>query len=144
MLSRACEYGIKATVFLAQKAKEEKLSNVKEIAKAIDSPEAFTAKVLQQLVRCSIIHSIKGAQGGFYIDKKALKKLNLLQIVVAIDGDGLMQNCMLGLSECSEKNPCPVHSKYKKIKEGIVHMLKTTFVDELQENVMQKISVLKN
>ncbi|WP_109700208.1 Rrf2 family transcriptional regulator [Chitinophaga deserti] len=57
MLSKACEYCIKAVVFLAQRSKEGKHAIVKEIARAIDSPEAFTAKVLQQLVKGGFISS---------------------------------------------------------------------------------------
>ncbi|HET9056493.1 MAG TPA: Rrf2 family transcriptional regulator [Chitinophagaceae bacterium] len=142
MLSKACEYGIKATVFLAQQSEKEKLANVKEIAKAIQSPEAFTAKVLQQLVQKSIIQSVKGAQGGFFIDKKVLKKITLMQIVAAIDGEDIINNCVLGLSHCSEKKPCPLHHKYKKIKIDITNMLQTSLVSELAVGLTQKLSVL--
>ncbi len=144
MLSKACEYGIKATVFLAQQSKDNKLSNVKEIAQAIDSPEAFTAKVLQQLVKSALISSVKGVKGGFFIEKKTLKKLNLLQIVTAIDGDGLITNCMLGLSQCSEIDPCPVHHQYKSIKADIIKMLKNSTVESLAPGVAQRLSFLKN
>jgi len=36
-----------------------------DIAEEIDSPTAFTAKILQQLVKNKVIHSIKGPHGGF-------------------------------------------------------------------------------
>lgn len=144
MLSKACEYGIKATVFLAQQSKNDLLSNVNEIAGAGDSPVAFTAKILQQLARSGIVASVKGAQGGFYIEKNVLKKLNLLQIVTAIDGDAITTECVLGLTHCSEINPCPMHSKYKVIKAEIVNMLHTTLVSELADDLDQKLTFLKN
>lgn len=144
MLSKACEYGIKAAVFLAQQSKNEKLSNVTEIAQASNSPVAFTAKVLQLLAKFDIVSSVKGAQGGFYIEKKVLKKLNLLQIVTAIDGDNITHRCVLGLTQCSEVNPCPMHPKYKVIKANILHMLQTTMISELAGDLDQKIAVLKN
>lgn len=144
MLSKACEYGIKAVVHLAQNNYAGKYCNVKEISTAIDSPEAFTAKVLQQLVKASLIGSVKGPQGGFYIDSKKLKKLSLMHVVAAIDGDGIIKKCVLGLSHCSEINPCPMHQKYKNVKENIRQMLQTTYVVELAEDVEQKLIVLKN
>lgn len=144
MLSKACEYGIKAAVFLAQYKTSGGYCNVKEISAAIDSPEAFTAKVLQLLVKASIISSVKGPQGGFFIEKKKLKGLNLMQIVTAIDGDGIVHNCVLGLRHCSEINPCPMHPKYKMVKESIRTMLQTTFVHELADDLEQKLIVLKN
>lgn len=144
MLSKACEYCIKAVVFLAQQSKEGKLSIVKEIARAIDSPEAFTAKVLQQLVKGGFISSVKGVKGGFFIEEKTLQHLNLLQIVTAIDGRGLIENCMLGLNQCSEDNPCPVHHLYKGIKADIVQLLNCSLVNDLTIEFSQKLSVLKN
>lgn len=144
MLTKACEYGIKAAVFLAQRSKEGFLSNVKEIAQAIDSPEAFTAKVLQLLVRSNLISSVRGVNGGFFIEKRTLKSLNLLQIVAAIDGEGLITNCFLGLTLCSDVNPCPMHDQYKHIKADIIDMLCNTRVDSLTDGVLRKLSVLKN
>ncbi|MGE7775886.1 RrF2 family transcriptional regulator [Chitinophaga sp. NPDC101104] len=143
MLSRACEYGIKAAVYLAQRAKANELSSVKEIATAIGSPVAFTAKVLQQLVRSGLISSAKGVKGGFFIDEATLRHLNLCRIVSAIDGNGITENCMLGLRECSEKNPCPVHHQYKHIKADIIRMLNDSLVANLTIDVEQKLSVLK-
>lgn len=144
MLSKACEYGIKAVVHLAQNSAAGKYCNVKEISAAIDSPEAFTAKVLQQLVKASIIGSVKGPQGGFYIESKKQKKMSLMHVVAAIDGDGIVKKCVLGLSHCSELNPCPMHQKYKNVKESIRQMLQTTLVSELAEDLDQKLIVLKN
>lgn len=144
MLSKACEYGIKAVMFLAQYNTPGRYCNVKEISKAIDSPEAFTAKVLQVLVKAAIISSVKGSQGGFFIEKKKLKTLNLMQLVMIIDGDGIIHNCVLGLRHCSEINPCPMHPKYKLVKESIRTMLETTFVHELTGDLEQKLIVLKN
>ena len=69
MFSKACEYGIKATIFIASNSYEKQRVSLKEIAKEIDSPEAFTAKILQNLVRHKIINSVKGAYGGFEIEK---------------------------------------------------------------------------
>lgn len=144
MLTKACEYGIKAAVFLAQRSKESRLSNVKEIAQAIGSPEAFTAKVLQLLVKNGLISSVRGVNGGFFIEAQTLQTLNLLQIVGAIDGEGLITNCFLGLNECSDVNPCPMHDQYKPIKSDIIEMLNNTTVSSLTLGVLHKLVVLKN
>jgi DNA-binding IscR family transcriptional regulator len=64
---------------------------LKEIAEKIDSPEAFTAKILQILSKNNTIHSIKGVGGGFEIPKKSMNQIKLIQIVSAIDGDRVLQ-----------------------------------------------------
>ncbi len=144
MFSKACEYAIKATIFIAKESMQNRRSNLQKIAKGINSPVAFTAKILQQLARNSIIVSSKGANGGFEIDTKSLKKLTLGSIVFAIDGDGVLHNCVLGLTHCSDVNPCPVHDKYKIIKNNTLNMLEGTFIKDLATGLGQKIGVLKN
>lgn len=56
------------------------------MAKEIDSPEAFTAKILQHLVKAGIIDWVKGIQSGFYIPRRRITATYLVQIVHVIDG----------------------------------------------------------
>ena len=143
MFSKACEYGIKASIFIAISSREEKRVSPKEIAKEIDSPQAFTAKILQDLVRANIINSVKGAYGGFEIDKKDISKIKLSQIVNAIDGDKIYNGCGLGLEICDENHPCPVHDKFKTVRDELKHMLENTSLEELALNIKSGTSFLK-
>lgn len=143
MFSKACEYGIRAAVYVAVQSIEERRVNLKEIAKAIESPEAFTAKILQQLVKNNIVNSVKGPSGGFEIDKAQLWQIKLSQIVSAIDGDSIYMGCGLGLKECDEKKPCPVHEKFKDIRDGLKDMLETTSLEELSMGMKGGLTFLK-
>jgi Rrf2 family transcriptional regulator, iron-sulfur cluster assembly transcription factor len=144
MFSKTCEYGIKATLHVAQQSRQGKRVGLKDIAKAIDSPEAFTAKIMQQLTRHGIIESTKGPNGGFDIPKDRLKDVKLIQIVSAIDGDQLFQGCGLGLKQCNEEKPCPVHHKFKAIRNNLKKMLEATSVDELSRGLSNGITFLKS
>jgi len=135
MFSKACEYAIKATLYIAQQSKSGKRVCLKEIAEAIDSPEAFTAKILQQIAKSDIIDSLKGPSGGFTISEEKLNKTYLSMIVTAIDGDHIYKSCGLGLKTCNEDKPCPVHDKFKAIREVLKQMLETTSLGELAENI---------
>lgn len=143
MFSKACEYAIRATIYIAVQSNHDKRVSLKDIAKEINSPEAFTAKILQQLSRNNIITSIKGPSGGFYIEKKAMPGIRLSQIVSAIDGDSIYRGCGLGLKTCSEKHPCPVHDKFKVIREELKSMLENTDVYELSVGFKQGLTFLK-
>jgi len=143
MFSKACEYGIKACVFIAIKSYEGKLVSPKEIAKEINSPQAFTAKILQALVRHNVLNSIKGAYGGFEIEKSKIATLKLAEIVKAIDGDNIYKGCGLGLEKCDESHPCPVHHKFKEVRDELKNMLESTTLDELALNIKSGHSFLK-
>jgi len=131
MFSKACEYGIRATIFIAAESLKNNRVGQKEIAEEIDSPVAFTAKILQKLVHRNIVSSAKGVGGGFSIDKNRLKDIRLVEIVEAIDGDSIFRGCGLGLSDCSEDHPCPVHDKFKSIRGELTVMLEDTTLEEL-------------
>lgn len=142
MFSKACEYAIRATIYIAVQSNQDKRVGIKDISKEIDSPEAFTAKILQQLTKNNIIDSIKGPHGGFAIDKKDMTKIKLSQIVLAIDGDAIYKGCGLGFKECSEKKPCPVHDKFKIVRNELKHMLENTTVLELSFGLKKGLTFL--
>ncbi|WP_278035021.1 RrF2 family transcriptional regulator [Flavobacterium nitratireducens] len=131
MFSKTCEYGIRATIFIASESYQNNRVGLKDIAKKIDSPEAFTAKILQILTKSNIINSIKGVGGGFEIPKEKMSQIKLSQIVTALEGDAVFTGCGLGLSHCSETHPCPVHEKFKSIRNELAFMLKNTNLEEL-------------
>ena len=104
MFSKACEYGIRAMLHIARTSKVGTRVGIRDIAKAIDSPEPFMAKILQDLSRKGLVLSIKGPNGGFYMNE-VHQKISLAEIVTAIDGDQLFNGCGLGLKACNEKKP---------------------------------------
>lgn len=59
MFSKSCEYAIRATIYIAKQTKQDKRVGIKDIANAINSPNAFTGKILQQLSKAKIIESAK-------------------------------------------------------------------------------------
>jgi len=143
MFSKACEYGIKASIFIAINSLEGKRVSPKEISEEIDSPTAFTAKILQDLVRYNIIDSVKGAYGGFEIDKNKISKIKLSQIVNAIDGNKIYSGCGLGLHSCDEDHPCPVHDKFKIVRKELKDMLENTNLEQLALDINSGVTFLK-
>ena len=143
MFTKACEYGIRASIFIAKNSYEGKRVSPKEISTEINSPQAFTAKILQALVRHNIINSVKGAYGGFEIDKKDIAFIKLYQIIEAIDGDSIFTRCGLGLDVCDANHPCPVHDKFKVVRAELNDMLQNTNLEELALGFKSGISFLK-
>ncbi|MBD0822862.1 RrF2 family transcriptional regulator [Aestuariibaculum marinum] len=143
MFSKACEYGIRASIFIALNSFEGRRVSPKEIAAEIDSPQAFTAKILQALVRHNVIQSVKGAYGGFEIDKNRIKDIKLSDIVDAIDGDNIYKGCGLGLKACDEDRPCPMHDKFKVVREELKTMLESTNLEDLALDIKEGDTFLR-
>lgn len=143
MFSKACEYALRATIYIAQKTSGEKKIGIDEIAKAIDSPQHFTAKILQYLSRGAVISSVKGPNGGFFITVKQ-KQLPVRAVLHALGEDTLLEKCVLGLNECSESKPCPMHSKYKIIKQQLIQLFESKTIDHLASDTNAGIAFISN
>lgn len=143
MFSKACEYGIRASIYIAEQSLLDRKVSLKDVAEAIESPPAYTSKILQKLSRNNIINSDKGPTGGFSMDKDQLEKVKLSFIVRAIDGDSIYSGCGLGLKKCNEKTPCPIHNQFKIIRDNLKIMLETTTVQSLTKELKGGLSYLK-
>lgn len=113
------------------KSKEGKRVNISAISKQIDGPVAFTAKILQKLVKAEIVMSLKGPNGGFEITPTKTAETTLATIVEIIDGTSIYKDCVLGLPECSEEKPCPLHSEFTRVRGDLKRMLENTTLDVL-------------
>ena len=142
MFSKTCEYAIRAMIFIAQKSKNGNKVGIKEIANGIGSPEHFIAKILQELARRRLLQSLKGPTGGFYLNEEAFK-YSLADIVKVIDGDNLFTGCGLGLKQCSESHPCPIHHEFKSIRKNMQTMLEKAKLGEFTEELEKNLTFLK-
>jgi len=130
MLSLTCKTAIKAVIFLASKSEPGEKAGIKEIAHFIDASEHTVGKVLQTLVKENVINSSKGPNGGFFISARQ-KDQPILNIVEAIDGREIFQQCGLGLSRCSSTHPCPIHNDYKAIRDNFEKLCLSKKISDL-------------
>ncbi len=128
LLSKTAEYGIRAVLYIG--LNQSKRVRAIDIAKDLKVPYHFLAKVIQKLVKAGILHSKRGKKGGLTL-KKSPEKIKLLDVVIALDGEEIFKNCVLGLPNCSDKNPCSVHDYWKSIRDQIRQMLSERSVREL-------------
>lgn len=143
MFSKACEYAIRATIYIARKSMEGKRSGLTDISHETDSPVAFTSKILQQLVKAGIIYSTRGQTGGFYMEASKMELITVAEIVSTIDGNAIYTDCGLGLKECSGAEPCPVHEKFVEIRINLKHVLESTTVASLASGLKNGVTCLK-
>jgi Rrf2 family protein len=144
MFSKTAEYAIRATIYIAQKSDQDHKLGIEEIAKAIDSPASFTAKILQQLTKGQeLICSVRGPHGGFYMTPEARQR-PLLRVLELVEEDIVLKKCVLGLRECSEVKPCPLHHRYKKVRPELVRMFETMTIGQLAKDLESGQSFIGN
>lgn len=129
-------------IFIAKRSKAGEKAGIKEISKEIDSPESFIAKILQDLSRKGLVLSTKGPNGGFFMDEKLLGG-SLADIVKSVDGEKIFSGCGLGLKQCSEAQPCPIHYQFKVIRQEMRDMLEGAKLSSFTEQLENKLTFLK-
>lgn len=141
IFSKKCEIGLQTVLFLATEGKNE-LFNAKQVSDKVKQPKEFVSKVLQTLTSSGIIGSKKGKNGGFFLARSA-RKVRLIEIVEAIDGLEMFNNCVLGFPGCSSEEPCPVHDKWGKLRDDAYKMLSEETLEDIKDITRLKLSTLK-
>lgn len=143
MLSKTCGYAIRGILYVASKNEEGKKTGIKEIADALNLPQPFLGKIMQDLVRAGILSSVKGPNGGFFATKETME-LPILRVVEVIDGLSAFTKCALGLSQCSGENPCPLHGEIKIYRDHLFKTLNEKKIADLKEDLLSGRSFVKN
>lgn len=142
IFSKKCELGLQAVLFLSTLEPGITASAI-DISRQMNVHKEFVAKVLQSLTSSGIVDSKKGKSGGFFLAKPA-SEIRLIDIVKAIDGLGVFENCVLGFPGCTINKPCPMHYKWGRIRDEAFAMLSTETLHDLNAATVEKIKSLND
>lgn len=121
IFSRTSQYAIQALIYLATQPSGQRVLS-RDIAHKLGVPSAYLAKILQDLSRDRLLDSIRGRSGGFVL-RSGAENSNLLDILLLTDGPRADRECLLGLKACKDETACPLHRKWKPVKNDILACL---------------------
>ncbi len=130
MFSKETEYAIRGLVYIQQQNSRGYMPGTDEVAREIDAPRFYTAKILQRMVRQGFLRSQKGKGGGFFFDPEK-PDLCLKDIILSTEGDSTISGCGFGLRHCSNENPCPLHFKFAPIRNALSHFVSQETIQSL-------------
>ena len=134
MFSASCRNAIRAVIYLAIHSDEENKLGVEDIASALDISRHFLAKSLQLLAKNDFVSSIRGPKGGFFLSEEN-RRAKLLSIISCMDGPQIVDKCVLGLSDCSNDNPCPFHMHMSEFRSGLNEFLLGQTIGEVASKI---------
>ena len=143
VFSRSCEYGIRAVIYLASKEAGDEYQSIKTLSEELDISYHFLTKTLQKLTERGYLESYRGPRGGVRL-AVAPENLNLKDVVVAIDGAEIFEECILGLPGCGEEKPCPIHDRWAEVRSRLEGQLVDYSLADLAEGVREKDLRLKS
>jgi Rrf2 family protein len=134
MFNKETEYALRSLVYIKLENQKSRRPGSLEIAREVEAPHFFVAKILQRLVRSGLLRSIKGKNGGFYFDEKD-PDLSLNTLISATEGSPSVSECGFGLKKCDVNNQCPMHERYAPIRDAINKLISEETVSSLAEKV---------
>lgn len=134
MISNSLAYALKAIIFIALNSSEDKRIRIKDLKESMNVPEAYVAKLLQELVRNNILKSVKGPNGGFYLTEKEMD-LHLMKIVTTLEGTDSYTRCVISLGNCNDNHPCPLHNNIGQVRVELVKKFQNLTIRDLANDV---------
>jgi Rrf2 family protein len=116
LVTRETDYAVRTVLYLARNS--DHIASASEIAHAMHIPRSFLAKILQRLVRSSILTSSRGPSGGFQLSLDP-SEISLLAIMEAIQGPACINVCAVDSKRCKMSSTCTVHPIWIEIRSDV-------------------------
>lgn len=130
-LSTKGRYGVKAMVDLAIRYGGNPVS-IKSIAERQNISEFYLEQLFAPLRRAKLIKSVRGAQGG-YVLNKAPKDITVSDIMNVLEGPIEISSC-LDKDECDNMNICPTRLLWDKIKKSIDNVTDSITLQDMADD----------
>lgn len=128
-LSSKSRYGLNAMYNLS--LRKNSYLSLTELAKLTNVSSAFLEKVMADLKKQNLVGSIRGAQGGYALEKDP-KDITVGQILRTFEKDLIVTDC-IGTKTCTNFN-CPSKGIYKVIYERVNNVLDEITLQDMIEN----------
>jgi len=130
-ISRKIDYGLRAMIYLASIA-QESVVPFREIARQMDVPEDFLAKILKTLVDQGIVRSTRGPHGGYRLARPA-ESINVLEIIEAAEGPVAINVCLDDDDACGRQPICNMSAVWREGQERMLDVFRRTSLSSLAD-----------
>ncbi len=125
-ISKEVDYAYRTIIYLG--INQNKFISRKELSEKEEIPFRYLKEILKKLFIAKIIITKIGKKGGYQLNL-TLDKITLFSILIAINGEVKLKECIVSNKICDFRSgKCIVHSEFKKIDKEIKNRLdKITF-----------------
>jgi len=128
-ITRQADYAVRAVLYLSRMGDDQRAATSK-VAQAQRIPPSFLAKIISQLSIAGLLRTSRGARGGVTL-ARAPKDITLLEVVEAIDGPIMLNECVGDNATCAYDKDCPLRPVWCDAQEELVNRLRGTNFEQL-------------
>lgn len=133
-ISKLADYGTVVMVYLAKQS--EQLCNARDIALHTHLNVPTVSKLLKRLTSAGLLNSVRGASGGYRLQRSA-DEISVAEILYALDEHRGLTECSMYPNECSLRGFCHIQGNWQLISQSIVSALESVSLKALAEPVLQ-------
>ncbi len=131
-LTKAGEYGLRAVRYLVENIDQERIS-IGDISINKKIPEPFLRKLFKPLVQQGIINSTRGVSGGVRLARNP-KDITVLEVVEALEGPLVLNECLLDDSACEFLSECGMHDVWEEAQAAMAKVLRSRNLSDLAKS----------
>ncbi len=129
LVSRKLDYALRALTYLST-LPEGKVALAREIAEIQHIPMRFLQKIMKELVANQLARSFHGPGGGYALAGSP-KAITLKQVIEAVEGPIILQECIHDDPGCGIYERCTQITTWKSLHEQFVGMLSKQTLQDL-------------
>ncbi|MCB0526006.1 MAG: Rrf2 family transcriptional regulator [Saprospiraceae bacterium] len=138
MFSKTFGHALRAVTYVAIYGRDGNKVSLQTLSKSLHIPHPILGKVMQSLVRNGVLDSVKGPNGGFFINQNTLGTL-LIEILKTTDGNLVFDKCALGLKRCNPDHPCLLHPDFESCRNDLLKIFSKKTVLDLSKETEEKL-----
>ncbi len=128
-ISRKIDYALRAMIYLAS-IPGDRVVPFRDIARSMDTPEDFLAKILKTLADKGLVQSTRGARGGYQLAKPS-REISFLDVIEAVEGPVTINLCLDGKDSCKLSPSCTMYGVWKLGQERMLEVYRAATLDTL-------------
>ena len=102
----------------------------REIARQMDVPEDFLAKILKTLVDQGLVRSTRGPHGGYALARTSAN-ISFLDVIEAVEGPVALNVCLDGEDACGHSTSCTMVQVWRQGQERMLDVYRLAKLSDL-------------
>lgn len=128
-LSRMTDYGVALMAELARTPGAMRTAS--ELSESTGLSCATVAKLLKTLVQAGLARSVRGASGGYRVDRPATE-ISVAAVIEALEGPTVLVACLEeGDNRCAVEATCPIQGRWAPVNDAVRSALETVSLADL-------------